>query len=198
MSRPPETSIVDAGEMPVMEEVSPQFRQACVEFFADVVQVLGLPRSVGQIYGLLFASARPLSFTDIAGTLDVSRGTASQGLQLLRDLGAVRSFEAREKRAEIGEERSEMVQARGGYRRELFEPVLELRQLVGGALREKVDPLVGGGGSRIKRLREFAGNAPTESGRKFSADRIRKLESWRRQMGLLLPVLKTILGPTER
>jgi hypothetical protein len=69
--------------------VSPEFERACVEFFADVVQVFGVPRSVGQIYGLLYASPQPLSFTAIAGKLDISRGSTSQGLQALRDLGAV-------------------------------------------------------------------------------------------------------------
>ena len=177
MSRPPETSIFDVGAASPAMDVSLQFQQACVEFFADVVQVLGVPRSVGQIYGLLFSSPMPLSFTDIAEKLDISRGSASQGLQLLRDLGAVRSVSSPE------------------YRRELFEPELELRKLVGGALREKVEPLMTDGGVRIKRLRTFAGEAPTATGRKFSEDRMKKLENWRRQMGLLLPVLKTILGP---
>lgn len=157
--------------------VAPAFEHECVAFFADVVQVFGVPRSVGQIYGLLFASPQPLSFTDIAERLDISRGSASQGLQALRALGAVRS---------AGSE---------GERRERFEPELGLRKLVSGVLREQVEAVVAGGGVQIRKLREQAGAAPDAAGREFSEKRVKQLETWRGQMRLLLPLLKTILGP---
>ncbi len=179
MSRLPaeSVSLERRAEASAQEEVAPEFQRECVDFFADLVEALGLPRSIGQIYGLLFSSPRPLSFTDIAESLDISRGSASQGLQALRELGAVRNVSSPE------------------HRRELFEPELELRKLVSGALREKVEPIVTEGGTRIKRLRDLAGSAATPAGKKFSKERMQKLESWRRQMGLLLPILKTILGP---
>ena len=158
-------------------DVSPAFRAECIQFFGDlVVQLFGLGRSLGQIYGLLFASPRPLSFTDIAETLDISRGSASQGLHALRSLGAVRCV--------VGDDR-----------RERFEPEKGLRKLVTGVLREKVDPLVMDANARLARLREQANAAPDEAGRKFSLERVKQIESWRRQMGMMLPVLKTILGP---
>ena len=88
--------------------------------------------------------------------------------------------------------------ARGAaQRRELFVPELQLRKLISGVLKERVDPVVTGGAVRIKKLRDHAKAAPTKSGQQFSAERLKKLESWRRQMGLLLPVLKTILGPSR-
>lgn len=157
-------------------DVSPAFREECVQFFGDLVQVFGLGRSVGQIYGLLFASPRPLSFTDIAESLDISRGSTSQGLNFLRELGAVRVIS-------------------GVNDRQFFEPELQLRKLVAGVLRERVDPVVKGGVVRIRQLREHAKEAPTPAGEKFAQERLKKLENWRRQMGLLLPILKTILGP---
>ena len=157
--------------------VAPEFEHECVEFFSEVVQVLGVPRSVGQIYGLLFASPRPLSFTDIVEQLDLSKGSASQGLQLLRSLGAVQN---------VGTENN---------RRDLFEPELGLRKLVRGVLREKVEPLLNGGNARMQRLRAAAARAPDGAGEKFSRLRVKHLEIWRRQMGLLLPVLKTLLDP---
>ena len=159
----------------VRVEVSEAFRRECIEFFGETVQALGIPRSFGQIYGLLFATPYPLSFTDIAEALDISRGSASQGLHALRELGAVCAVE-------------------GEGRRELFEPELRLRALVSGVLREKVEPLVANGAARLKKLRLHADSAPTKSGQKFSSDRLRKLESWRRQTGMLLPLLKTVLG----
>ncbi len=156
-------------------EVSPEFERGCVEFFADVVQVLGVPSSVGQIYGLLFASLRPQSFTDIVERLAISKGSASQGLQLLRSLGAVQSMNV------------------AGSRRELFVPELGLRKLVSGVLREKVEPMMAGGG-RLYRLRACAQKTPHGPAAKFSLDRVKQIETWRRQMGLLLPVMRTFLG----
>ena len=62
-----------------------------IKYFVSFVQMLGLPKSVGQIYGTLFASEDPLSMDDIITRLGISKGSASQGLNLLRSLGAVTS-----------------------------------------------------------------------------------------------------------
>ncbi|NJR43396.1 MAG: hypothetical protein HC767_12780 [Akkermansiaceae bacterium] len=64
-----------------------------VEFFVDGVRVLGLPRSIGEIYGLLFISQAPLSLDDLVQRLKISKGSASQGLRMLKGLGAVREVE---------------------------------------------------------------------------------------------------------
>lgn len=180
-------------------EVSKAFERECVEFFADVVGVLGVPRSMGQIYGLLFSSPRPLSFTDITERLEISRGSASQGLKALRELGAIRGVEIGDRDSESGGSLPSDVRtsgaARNGARGELYEPEKGLRKLVTGVLREKVDPLVTDGAARLKTLREHAQAAPDEAGRKFSLERVKQIESWRGQLRLLLPLLKTILGP---
>jgi len=160
-------------------DVSPAFREECVQFFGDLVQVFGLGRSLGQIYGLLFASPRPLSFTDIADALDISRGSTSQGLNFLRELGAVRTV------------------ASENEQRQLFEPELHLRKLIGGVLKERVDPVVQQSGTGLKKLREAVAAAPTAAGKEFSEKQLKRLENWRRQMRLLLPILQTILGPTR-
>ena len=152
------------------------FERECVDFFGDIVHAVGVPRSVGMIYGLLFASSEPLRFTDIAERLEISRGSASQGLRALQTLGAVRTV------------------ANGSPHRELFEPELGLRTLVGGVLREKVDPIVNDGTVRVRRLRTTAERVSAPAQRKFYMGRVKQIETWRRQMGLLLPILTTILG----
>jgi hypothetical protein len=180
--------------------VSPEFERACVEFFADVVQVFGVPRSVGQIYGLLYASPQPLSFTAIAGKLDISRGSTSQGLQALRDLGAVVPVSGTEgeREGEGKREKGEGAAPQPGNRRELFRPEFSLRKLVSGILREKVDPLVSEGGRKMDGLAALAKAAPNAAGKKFATKRVQQIETWRRQMSLLLPLLKTVLGPVRR
>jgi len=147
-----------------------------MEFFSDLVQVLGVPRSVGQIYGLLFASKEALSFTDIFKKLNISKGSASQGLRLLRALGAVKAADAAD-----------------GVRREHFVPELGLRRLVAGVLREKVEPVLISGGSRMSRLRECMLDTSDPELTKFFSQRIDQLDTWGRQVRMLLPVLKTLL-----
>ena len=59
--------------------------------FINFLRIIGLQKSIGEIYGLLFVSAKPLSTDDIMNRLEISLGAASQGLKLLRGVGAVKS-----------------------------------------------------------------------------------------------------------
>jgi DNA-binding transcriptional regulator GbsR (MarR family) len=154
-----------------------EFEAECVRFFSEVVLVLGVPRSVGQIYGLLFSSAQPLGFSEIVARLKISKGSASQGLQLLRSLGAVHSVNQKDER------------------RELFVPELGLRKLVGGLLRDRIEPLVSSGVGRVRQLEDLARRTPDLVARRFSVGRVKQLDKWRRQMWLVLPLLKTFLVP---
>jgi DNA-binding transcriptional regulator GbsR (MarR family) len=156
------------------------FEKECVEFFVEVVAVCGVQRSVGQIYGLLFASHQPLSFTDIIEKLGISKGSASQGLQWLKSLGAVQGVKG------------------GPDRRERFTPELGLRKLVAGVLRDRVEPMVGAGEGRMRTLRACADEVDDREVRKFSLRRVKQLETWRRQMWMFLPVLKTIVGQNRQ
>ncbi|MDD3179548.1 MAG: hypothetical protein PHQ04_04270 [Opitutaceae bacterium] len=121
----------------------------------------------------------PLCFSDIFEQLDISKGSASQGLQLLRDLGAVHS-----------------VENGGEGRREYFEPELSLRQLVSGVLRERIAPMAAAGDERLARLRKLA--EQDGSADEFYLDRVEQLETWRRRLKTVLPVLTTLLGPKRR
>ena len=179
---PPGAKTRTSAQPPPSSAPDGAFARECVGFFAEAVQIFGVPPSVGQIYGLLFASPQPLSFSDIVERLEISKGSASQGLQLLRSLGAVATVEA-----DNG--------VPGAGRREYFEPELSLRQLVSGVLRERVVPLTGTGGDRIARLRELAQREA--EGSEFCVDRVRQLETWRRRLRTVLPVLSALLGPKK-
>ena len=58
--------------------------------FVNAVKLLGMPRSVGEIYGLLFITPEPLPLDALVVRLGISKGSASQGLKVLRGLGAVK------------------------------------------------------------------------------------------------------------
>jgi DNA-binding transcriptional regulator GbsR (MarR family) len=147
--------------------------------FSGFLHVLGVPRSIGAIYGMLFASPEPLCFTDLVARLDASKGSVSQGLAFLRQSGAVQ------------------VVAIPGDRREFFEPELSLRRLASGLIQEQVQPLARETPVALARLRQHAANAQGAR-RDFQLERIEQLEIWHRQLGRLLPVIQTILKVSRK
>lgn len=158
-------------------ELDPLERQV-VGIFVDGVRVLGLPRSIGEIYGLLFVSRSPLSLDDLVLRLKISKGSASQGLRMLKSLGAVREADGNG----------------NGERRTYYEPAVELKRLVGGFIREQIRPHLESGKTKIRHLSETAGKVEDPDHRKFLCDRVDRLEQWMRSGGRVLPLLQKILG----
>jgi DNA-binding transcriptional regulator GbsR (MarR family) len=68
----------------------PKSRFEMVEVTARLCQRLGMPRSTGQIYGLLFLSVEPLSLDEIAEALGLSKASASTGTRHLIGWHAIR------------------------------------------------------------------------------------------------------------
>jgi len=175
---------------PASTRAQKAFETGCVEFFAEVVQLFGVPRSVGQIYGLLYASPVPLGFSDIIERLDISKGSASQGLQLLRSLGAINEADISSTSATSTSTGTTRV-SRGVT----YEPELSLRQLITGVLREQIAPIAAAGTGRLKRLRQLA--EETEGEKAFYLGRVKQLETWRRRFNTVAPVLSALLGPKK-
>ena len=63
---------------------------AFAQFAGDLAATLSFNRSVGQIYGLLYTSASPLSLSEIADLLKMSKGSVSLNIRILEGWGAVR------------------------------------------------------------------------------------------------------------
>ena len=62
-----------------------------VKTWVELADALGLPKSLAQIYGLIFTSKKPVSAQDCVDALKISRSSAGQGLKSLRDIGAIRA-----------------------------------------------------------------------------------------------------------
>jgi DNA-binding transcriptional regulator GbsR (MarR family) len=146
--------------------------------FVDGVRVLGLPPSIGEIYGLLFISQAPLSLDDLVKRLKISKGSASQGLRTLKSLGAVRETNGNG----------------NGERRTYYEPAVELKRLVGGFIREQIRPHLDSGRHKIKRLGDLANDETDPDRRKFLLERTDRLDHWIRNGGRVLPIIQRILG----
>lgn len=151
-----------------------------IAIFVQMTQVLGAPRSLGEIYGLLYATPRPLAFQDIAERLGLSKGSVSQGLRFLRGVGAIKSVVV------------------AGDRREHFEPVVELRALVRGFLSERMNPQLDEWAARAKALKadDFQQGATVMGATELKtlSNRISKLKTWQKRAGTVLPMMARLLG----
>lgn len=158
-------------------ELAPLERQV-LAVFVDGVRVLGMPRSIGEIYGLLFISRSPLALDDLVQRLNISKGSASQGLRMLKNLGAVREANGND----------------GPERRTYYEPAVELKRLVGGFIREQIRPHLDSGKSKINQLAETANQIDDPHHREFLCGRIDRLDNWMRSGRRVLPILQKLFG----
>lgn len=149
-----------------------------VALFADLAGHLGLPRSVGQIFGLAYATPGSVTFADIVAQLGISKGSASQGLRFLRELGALKLVEP----------------ADPSDRREHYVPELSLRRLLTGVLEDRVQAPLAAGNERLDTLERAVAELPGADG-EFLRQRVGSLRTWHRKARLFLPFLQTFLGP---
>ena len=157
---------------PKLDEV----QTSLISFFVDGVKILGLPPSVGGIYGVLFATREPLSLDDLVDRLDISKGSASQGLKMLRQIGAVN---------EVPDE---------GGRKTFFYAEQRLKSLVGGFIKEEVRPHLDSGKNKIKCLKEQLADVDDPEQKAFYDAQIKQVKKWLDSAQFVLPVLQRIMG----
>lgn len=73
-----------------MVEIKSNSVLAMIRLAGHWCQHLGLPRSAGEIFGLLYTSPRPLSHHQILTALGISKGSVSTGTRQLMAWGAIR------------------------------------------------------------------------------------------------------------
>jgi hypothetical protein len=190
------------------------FEQATVEFFTEAAEVLGLPKSVAMIYAIIFASPRPLSFGEVEDRLQLSKGSVSQGLRFLKQIGAIKAADAKrpkvaqasqpasEKRGLL-EEASASALSSSALKRDAnasphaavaaYEPDMELRRLVARLLKEKIEPQLNGNDRRLAHLVATVPYAGRDESRLVRA-RLKQLQSWHRKARKLVPFAKTLLA----
>lgn len=147
-----------------------------IELFVSVADLLGFPRSLGEVYGLAYLSPQPIHFAEVCARLSMSKGSASQGLRTLRDLGALKPVYV------------------PGDRRDFFEPEIKIRVLLERLLSERLRPHLERGPEALERLKHAAASTqgPVEF-KKFREDRIKLLAAWQKRTSTFLPLLQKIL-----
>jgi DNA-binding transcriptional regulator GbsR (MarR family) len=129
-----------------------------MHLFVQLSRALGQPPSVAEIYGLLFVSPHPLNQDDLISRINLSKGSASQGLRYLLDLGAARTVYI------------------AGDRRAHYEAVAELRNLASRFLQQQVFSYFQDSGNRLDRLAAEAKKLSGEQ-RDFALTRVKMLKS---------------------
>ena len=150
------------------------------DLFLILCNPLGPKKSFGQIYGLHFCWDQPLVMDEVMKVLGINNGAANQGLRSLRQLGAISSVYA------------------PGDRKERFLAEIRLRKLVAGFLKEQADPHMEKGISRLEHLRKLLSAEEGEDSKMRGVLREEILSGWHRQMSRLLPLVKMIVGKSDR
>jgi len=135
------------------------FEVESIEMFINFLRLLGWPKSVGEIYGLLFVSSEPLAMDEIMASTGMSLGAASQGLKLLREFGAVRTVYM------------------PGERKDHYIASGELSRFATSYIEEELLPRMRTAQERIKRMEHMMQSMP-ETDRQLPAERIDRLKYW--------------------
>ena len=141
-----------------------------IEMFINFLRLIGLPKSVGEIYGLLFVAPRPMAMDQIMERLDISLGAASQGLKLLRSFGAVRVVYER------------------GDRRDHYVADLELSRFATTFIKDELQPRMDMAAQRIRRMEDSLADLPAKE-RRTTRERIDRLKHWLDKGRKILPWL---------
>jgi DNA-binding HxlR family transcriptional regulator len=191
------------------------FEEQVIGFFIEAADLIGAPKSVAAIYGVCFASPEPLSFSEISERLDISTGSISQGLRVLKEVGALKVADGNQKLTNgqadtLKSEDTHAEQGRSdvsvsdfqnlnisrdvrGTRSPRYEPDLELRKLVLRWIEHRLQAQLRSGSSRLEQLNR---SIPKGTNAKVLRERFGALQTWHDKSHALMPIVKTFLKLT--
>lgn len=152
-----------------------------IHFFVYLAATLSLPKSIGELFGLLYCADNPLPFEEVVSRLGISKGSASQGLRFLQSLNAVETvYQARD-------------------RRTFYRAEASLRRLLGGLLEHNVGPHLQTAEQRLGNLADQLAEQTNEpvlaSSRRVLRQRIDALRHWHHTAQRFLPLLARMASP---
>jgi DNA-binding transcriptional regulator GbsR (MarR family) len=147
-----------------------------IDLFIGFVGLLGLPKSIGELYGLLFFSAQPLAMDDLMQRLQMSKGAASQGLKLLRTFGAIKTVYV------------------AGSRRDHYLADTELSRFAAGFIKEELQPHLDHGLLRLQRMERLISDLP-DADQSGAVNRLARLRHWHEKSQEMIPwILKSLVS----
>jgi len=155
--------------------------QEMVEVGGRICQILGQPRSTGQIYGLLYLSAEPMSLIQMSSMLGISKGSVSMGTRQLASWGAIRKVWI------------------PGDRRDFYEIIEDLGQLIRISYNNLIKPKIKSSKDRLDILKFYLGE-DFESGvisadkKKILEQRINTFKIYHNKIIKLMPLIERVMG----
>ena len=156
-------------------------KQEMVELGGRLSQILGLPRSTGQIFGLLYFSSNPLSLGQICDVLGISKASASTGTRQLATWGALRKVWV------------------PGERKDYYEALEDFGQLFRAGYVTIVKPRMSSSINRLKKIEDslkndLESNLITSKQYKFINSRFCKIKKVHTKLVRFAPVLEKMFG----
>ncbi len=139
-----------------------------------MAKLMGLPKSVGEIYGLLYSSPEALPMDRIIELLKISLSSASMGLKTLRSLRAVK------------------VAYIPGERRDFYTAEESFRKIISNFLKEEVSPHLESGKERLDIMSELLADVSDEE-KSFYSSRVDRLQQLSKAANKLLPLVSHII-----
>jgi HTH-type transcriptional regulator, glycine betaine synthesis regulator len=163
-----------------MQSLTSTTRLEMIDAGGRICQLLGYPRSVGQIYGLLYLSPKPLTLDDIVELLGISKGSASIGIRQLASVGAVTQTWI------------------PGDRKDYFTIQADLVHVLRGALQNLVKPRLTSSGHRLSRMTDsleadWKSGAISKEEYKLCSERLKQLTNIQGKIESLAPVAEKFL-----
>lgn len=147
-----------------------------VDFMVRLFRLMGLPKTIGSIYGYIYASPTAVSMDDLTQALGISLGSASQGLRTLKVFRAIRPVYAQ------------------GERREHFEAETDFQQFVGAFLKGELEQYIENTEKRTERMAGQLEALTDESEKEFFEERVGRLSSMNERARKILPLFNEVFA----
>jgi HTH-type transcriptional regulator, glycine betaine synthesis regulator len=154
-------------------------RLEMIEAAGRLCQLLGVPRSTGQIYGLLYLAPKALSLDEVADLLGISKGSASNGTRQLAAWGVIRQVWI------------------PGDRRDHYQVEPDLSTLLRAGYADFVKPRLASSSKRIERMssslsEEFSQGALSRDEYNLCSDRLKGFVQLQKKLQALVPLAEKL------
>lgn len=160
-----------------MESLSP-LQLEVVDFMVRLFRMMGLPKTIGSIYGYIYSSPKPVTMDDLTHGLGISLGSASQGLRTLKVFRAIKPVYTQ------------------GERREHFEAETNFQNFVGAFLKGELEQYIENTEKRTIRMEEHLKNLSDCVGEEeiFYRERVRRLSAMNERAKAIVPLLNEVFA----
>jgi len=160
-----------------MSATDKEIREGLMEAMGRITSFWGFSKIMGQLYGLLYLSSKPLTLDEMSDSLSISKGNASINIRALERWNMVKTVWVK------------------GDRKDYYEAETDFWKIVKGVLRERekkeFDLALNSVSNLLRKSMEAQkSNKTTETA--FAIDRLKKLEDFIQTMDKLAGVLMTL------